>query len=450
LKRKKRGVFDYFCPHFVDLLKQEYPTETASKLVERLVGMWSLHKNHSGYDSRCTNDCPCQGDWVKLFRRGNVDLAQSLIQASRKRPRTSPPFETSIPLGGYFVTNKDSAGKTECWVFSKFPNGQMARDKMIQAGIMVLAVILDGKTRPIASHKELKSYYEMAKKHNRKLELVLESKDSNHYFDNSSEWWSRNGSWVGSTSDGWAGGATKAGTEQENSGSGSCQLSSRSTTILNNESPNGRSCAAAKVSRNDNIKVPTAPMTNNSSQSLSSPVEPPVVSSQKEQLALPGSGTSHVPSKQTSVNESRENPIAGSKKAQKGPVACLRPALAATSQLSSSQTSVGVCKKYQENHVTGMLSVSVSQLLESRDKYPRNADDVNGILLGQYNIAKDEFNRLKNSFPSPKSKSQHKLLESEAKYHALKIYMDSINVIEKVTAHLNHYMYLILSTFWRF
>ena len=58
------GIFQYFVPRFVPLLKREYPTGTYAELTNRLIDMWSLHQKNRMYNGmfgvRCSEGCGCE------------------------------------------------------------------------------------------------------------------------------------------------------------------------------------------------------------------------------------------------------------------------------------------------------------------------------------------------------------------------------------------------------
>jgi len=89
------GIFLYFVPRFVPLLKKEYPTGTHVELINRLIDMWSLHQKHRMYNGlfgvRCSEDCGCEGEWDGIFGRGVKERDKNGHASSSKRP----PYKTS-------------------------------------------------------------------------------------------------------------------------------------------------------------------------------------------------------------------------------------------------------------------------------------------------------------------------------------------------------------------
>lgn len=80
-----RGVLDHFAPRFVPLLKQEYPTETSSQIVHRLVDMWPFHQGSRMFGTRCSSNCDCVDDWDELFGKGDKQKTEEFLRSSRKR-----------------------------------------------------------------------------------------------------------------------------------------------------------------------------------------------------------------------------------------------------------------------------------------------------------------------------------------------------------------------------
>jgi hypothetical protein len=80
-----RGVFDYFAPRFVPLLKEEYPSETAAQTIQRLVAMWPFHQSSRLFGINCSKNCDCVLDWDQLFGKGDNEKAEEFLLASRRR-----------------------------------------------------------------------------------------------------------------------------------------------------------------------------------------------------------------------------------------------------------------------------------------------------------------------------------------------------------------------------
>ena len=56
LEKRKCGIFQNFAPRFLPLLRKEYPIETSSQLIQRLVEMWPIHQKHRLYGVVCTKE----------------------------------------------------------------------------------------------------------------------------------------------------------------------------------------------------------------------------------------------------------------------------------------------------------------------------------------------------------------------------------------------------------
>jgi hypothetical protein len=138
----------------------------------------------------------------------NLGDAQSNSQKQSVGKSFVVRIDTSVPLGGYFQTEKkDTRGWSTCTVYSVFRNGQLAIDSRITVGSIVSAVLVRGNFRKLKNHHELCLHYEDAKRSRIKclsLVFVNGGSKSSRPLDGD---WDRNGNWVGSASDGWPGGA---------------------------------------------------------------------------------------------------------------------------------------------------------------------------------------------------------------------------------------------------
>ena len=90
LKKKKRGIETeqelegricgislYFVPKVLPLLRKEYPTETPTQLIKRLIYMWSLHQSRRMYNGRfgvrCSESCACNELFDDIFQKGSME-----------------------------------------------------------------------------------------------------------------------------------------------------------------------------------------------------------------------------------------------------------------------------------------------------------------------------------------------------------------------------------------
>ncbi|CAB9526809.1 expressed unknown protein [Seminavis robusta] len=91
------GFVDRFAGKFVPLLRDEYPEEKPSRILERLVRMWTLHLRQRGFGSTCYETCTCEEGWGPVFFKGNV-LRELPVAASRRK-RAAVPVESlpSVP-----------------------------------------------------------------------------------------------------------------------------------------------------------------------------------------------------------------------------------------------------------------------------------------------------------------------------------------------------------------
>mmetsp|Transcript_2726 Transcript_2726/g.5901 ORF Transcript_2726/g.5901 Transcript_2726/m.5901 type:complete len:1110 (+) Transcript_2726:390-3719(+) len=88
-KHLDAGIFEYFAPIFVPKLRQEYPSENSSQLLNRLSYIWSLHKQDRVYGIQCGPRCECESEWDQQFGMGNEHSAKA-FRTARKRPSNDP------------------------------------------------------------------------------------------------------------------------------------------------------------------------------------------------------------------------------------------------------------------------------------------------------------------------------------------------------------------------
>ena len=249
------GIFMYFAPIFLPKLREEYPSENSSQLMDRLCYIWSLHKQDRVYGIQCGAQCECESEWDQRFGMGSEDKAKAFWMA-RKRPSKDPDrkhlsdgktkiprkaptgnkastmnllaspssarkfksnssrferhFDAQIPLGAFFGT-ETYGGVSTCKVLAINTNGQfgMARDVMPRTTV---EAVMKAETRvPISSHDALMHHYYEAKRSNRHFNLVLfNPKYTNRPSGGRSDYWNEHGDWVGPADwNGWAGGANQ-------------------------------------------------------------------------------------------------------------------------------------------------------------------------------------------------------------------------------------------------
>ena len=247
------GIFEYFAPTFIPKLREEYPTENSSQLMERLCIIWSLHKQDRVYGIQCGPHCECESEWDQQFGMGSEDKAKAFRMA-RKRPSKDPDrkdrsdgktkiprkapagnkaptmnllaspsparkfssnsskferhFNAQIPLGAFFGT-ETYGGVSTCKVLAINTNGQFGRARDVMPRTTVEAVMKADKRVPISSHDALKHHYNEAKRKNWHFNLVLfNPKYTNQPSGGHSDYWNEHGDWVGPADwNGWAGGA---------------------------------------------------------------------------------------------------------------------------------------------------------------------------------------------------------------------------------------------------
>lgn len=260
-----------FAPKFVPLLEKEYPRENNKELIKRLLSIWELHQRSRMYGIRCEENCWCEEEWDQLFGKGNMAMAKAFVSSRKKisripkKMRTTPTqiegtselhiprkkrplistkdaiqqsskehnnkkrklasligtmasrkelyevaFDTSIPLGGFFRTERN-----QCLVYSICPNGQMAKHQSgtqrIAFGTSVGSVITGETRNKISSHTELEHFYQDAKRARRSLCILFNNSTAKPSHTEKENSWDDLGHWIGTAylddDDGWAGGA---------------------------------------------------------------------------------------------------------------------------------------------------------------------------------------------------------------------------------------------------
>jgi hypothetical protein len=116
-------------------------------------------------------------------------------------------FDSSIPMGGYFVTGPAVDGVLGCHLFSTFQFGAIANDARIRLGATVSAIVMGDSRVDVCSHVDLKRYYEQAKQGRKRFHLIIENRGGLHGLVDTTKNWSTLGNWIGARKDGWPGGA---------------------------------------------------------------------------------------------------------------------------------------------------------------------------------------------------------------------------------------------------
>ncbi|GKY93752.1 hypothetical protein MPSEU_000342300 [Mayamaea pseudoterrestris] len=215
------GFMTNFANKFGRLLRNKYPSEPSSRLLERLINMWMIHRRQRMFgQTKCDEDCGCEEAWEFAFAEGALP---DEVSASRKRklphgkcaaassltpavneckpdhlvtqiiqkvPRKSAPsavtstqmkeyavdFDSTKPLGMYVSDETDSTGTSVCKVTSVAPNGQCECDSRVRCGSVVVGVVLNGDRQIIRSPAELKNIYVAARQNKTRLQLVFVNK----------------------------------------------------------------------------------------------------------------------------------------------------------------------------------------------------------------------------------------------------------------------------------
>ncbi|VEU33780.1 unnamed protein product [Pseudo-nitzschia multistriata] len=257
LKEKTRGIFLYFFPRFIGKLANQYPNETGTKLIERLVEMWHTHQqtrlNSGMFGVRCSEDCQCEVCWEGLFGKGqpkrfgsdpstrkgdqnsekrnahSTSLQVASTPARKKSRQTETghrpsffsasvelPFEivfnTIKPLGGYFRTERGQNGESKCLLLSKCDSGPMATDDRIKVGTQVTAVMVGTHRNAVSHHHQLQDFYGSAKRGRKNLCVIFQNDRhcKQETLTASRSNWTRTGAWTGKIKGGWSGGTALA------------------------------------------------------------------------------------------------------------------------------------------------------------------------------------------------------------------------------------------------
>ena len=97
LEGRTAGVTSHFAPRFMPLLKEEYPDETASQLLDRLCDMWKVHEKIPMYGLRCNDTCECDGEWDQHFGRGDkAKIAEFSAESRKKKKRQASKLSSRL------------------------------------------------------------------------------------------------------------------------------------------------------------------------------------------------------------------------------------------------------------------------------------------------------------------------------------------------------------------
>jgi hypothetical protein len=83
IENRVAGVMKFFAPVFLPKLKESYPDETPTNLLDRLCDMWLFHTRAPLYGVRCSEKCECREEWTDLFAQGNAQKMDKLWSSRR-------------------------------------------------------------------------------------------------------------------------------------------------------------------------------------------------------------------------------------------------------------------------------------------------------------------------------------------------------------------------------
>ena len=79
------GITGNFAHTFIPLLMQERPDEKSTKLLERLLAMWEIHRRNRIFGIKCHEGCECSEGWELVFHKGILrGEAGPLIKSSQQ------------------------------------------------------------------------------------------------------------------------------------------------------------------------------------------------------------------------------------------------------------------------------------------------------------------------------------------------------------------------------
>jgi len=79
------GITGNFAHTFIPLLMQERPDEKSTKLLERLLAMWEIHRRNRIFGIKCHEGCECSEGWELVFHKGILwDEAGPVIKSSKE------------------------------------------------------------------------------------------------------------------------------------------------------------------------------------------------------------------------------------------------------------------------------------------------------------------------------------------------------------------------------
>ena len=240
------GFIKFFVKKFMYTVRKDFPNDSPTGILEKLVTMWSKHREERRFGITCGAQCEC-ADGLDSFlnalkkknlkRKANID--PRLIM--KRKPTSSSDQKTSLlksvesstqamaygltfdpykPLGFFAVTekNKNKNGNV-CTIVSISPVGrkkypQLQIGTCITASSLNVSAVTINQRSSISGHKELRQRYEAArlKPSNPKLKLWFVKTKSSINSDSKDDTrnWTSTGAWKGEIESGWAGGASIA------------------------------------------------------------------------------------------------------------------------------------------------------------------------------------------------------------------------------------------------
>jgi len=162
------------------------------------------------------NSCPTSPS-NKRRRSISGGMNDFSVSPSHKRQSTIcryDPYEVALdtrrPLGGFFRNERGQNYYSKCVISSICPGGQLSVDARIKIGTQVTATMVGERRVNVEDYTHIKNRYNDAKYHRKNIRLILQNNHSckNDPIHLSRNYWSSSGSWLGSMSSGWSGGAS--------------------------------------------------------------------------------------------------------------------------------------------------------------------------------------------------------------------------------------------------
>mmetsp|Transcript_21886 Transcript_21886/g.26804 ORF Transcript_21886/g.26804 Transcript_21886/m.26804 type:complete len:755 (-) Transcript_21886:870-3134(-) len=229
------GFTSNFCGKFYERILNQFPNDTPSQILERLLKMWKKHTTQRRFGITCKDNCPCGGSWSDLW----LPICESVgVKAHRKEDVTTK-TSSKIRSNEVNLTNDDNivseefqvplrpsrnnlgcfcvSTKNGCVVASVDPNGflKKKRKENLLGAVITAVAPFPSKKLEVDSADYLANYFNKMKMIDGRMHIWFKvCHDTKINQRNCRNDWSDTGSWKGKDiKEGWAGGAMVATTQ---------------------------------------------------------------------------------------------------------------------------------------------------------------------------------------------------------------------------------------------